>query len=189
MRKQQMAYDISFQLAWNEVRKRKEFRYADIEVAVGVSNRTARKFVKEWVAGKLVGFSHEVGRKKVFKVLRTEIHSPNRYDADGTLQVEQTVHGNLWKAIRSLTAFTVTDLVATSNTPNCEVSEKEAAEYCEALLAAGYLHQVRKAVRGRRSAAYRIARNTGPRAPQMTSIPAIFDGNVNEFTKIAGGQK
>lgn len=93
----------------------------------------------------------------------------------------ETPHGNMWTAMRGMVSFSARDIAAHATTPQVEVNEIEAAEYCRALHRAGYLRAVHKAVPGRRPALYRLIRNTGPLPPRERRITGVWDDNQGRF--------
>ena len=88
----------------------------------------------------------------------------------------------LWQSMRMLPEFTLPDLVATA-----ETSYDNAKKYVRGLERAGYLRRAREKRNGRKGghAAWRLVRDTGPRAPRLCSDGTTWD--MNERKRYEGG--
>jgi len=173
-------------LAWNVALRKGEFTYQDISAETGISIRNTTSLVRSWEARNAVMRIGRIGNRQGFRVKQDE--RPVTARRDGTAMRHETAAGNMWRAMRGLRVFTPTDIAAHSNTPTCHVALPAAQEYCQMLARAGYLKVERKAVPGRREAAYRLMRNTGPLPPRERRVRAVYDDNLCEFTHMAGGQ-
>ena len=156
------------------------FGYAEIAAEQKISMDQATRIVRDWEhAGFLQLLQSGVGVRKMWKVtagaqIRLQMR-PNRSPED-----------NMWTAMRGLKAFSPTDLAAHANTDTVAVGLDDAQSYCRALLAAGHLSVARKAVPGCKEAIYRLARNTGPRAPREKRVRAVIDDNTDAVVVISG---
>lgn len=156
------------------------FGYAEIAAEQKISLKQATRIVRDWDgAGSVALVQSGTGQRKMWKVTdgaqqRLQL-PPNRSPED-----------NMWTAMRGLKAFSPTDLAAHANTDTVLVSVDDAQAYCRALLAAGHLSVTRKAVPGRKEAIYRLARNTGPRAPREKRVRAVIDDNTDAVVVISG---
>jgi len=83
---------------------------------------------------------------------------------------------NLWRAMKILKAFDWRELRAAAAV---ELAPATAKFYCQFLARAGYLKVLRDAKPGT-PAAYRLVRNTGPRAPQIQRSRHLYDPNLGE---------
>lgn len=88
----------------------------------------------------------------------------------------------MWAAIRKLGSFRPTDVAALCA---IGVTPEEAQAYCRVLLEGSYLRVEKTAVPGVREAIYRLARNTGPRAPRQKRVRAIIDPNAGTVTPMS----
>lgn len=95
---------------------------------------------------------------------------------------------NMWTAMRQLKSFSPRELSAHATTETTAVTLEMAQDYCRALMGAGYLTVVKKAVPGSRLAIYRLIKNTGPRPPRAKRVRAVVDDNTETVTVIGGGQ-
>lgn len=87
---------------------------------------------------------------------------------------------NMWDAMRGMATFSPIDVMAHATTEDIEVTERRAADYCQSLLAGGYLRVERKGTKSR-APVYRLVRKTGPNAPMERRVRAIEDTNTGEF--------
>lgn len=164
---------------WAAVKHLGRFGYAEIIHAKNISQYQAAGIVRGWVRAGLIK-SQGTGsdnRKLWCAVPTTEVRSMAR---------GRTAEDNLWTAMRGLKSFSPTDLAAHANTDTVSVGLDDAQAYCRALLAAGHLSVARKAQPGRKEAIYRLARNTGPRAPREKRVRAVIDDNTDAVVVISG---
>lgn len=171
-------------LAWNIATRMGKFTYFDISAELGISVKRASEYVRSWAQRGAVEFAGKAGNRKCYTV--TSASQPPLTRADGSALRRESAPGNMWRAMRGLRVFTPTDIAAHANTPTCHVTVRVAQEYCQLLARAAYLKVERKAVPGRREAAYRLTRNTGPLPPRERRVRAVFDANIEEFTHMAG---
>lgn len=91
---------------------------------------------------------------------------------------------NMWRTMRHLSDFTPADIQMHACTPDAPVSAEDAQAYCRAMMRAGYLRVLRPAQPGRAPALYKLARNTGPRAPVERRVRAIWDPNTRAYAHV-----
>lgn len=164
--------------AWAVAARHPSFGYAEIASALSIGMKQATRIVRGWEkAGFITLIQQGVGLRKMWRAAHPTIApSPRR----------RTPEDNMWTAMRGLRSFTPTDLAAHANTETVAVTVDEAQVYCRALLAAGHLGVARKAVPGKREAIYRLARNTGPKAPREKRVRAVIDDNTDAVVVISG---
>ncbi|MEJ1358304.1 MAG: hypothetical protein RPU42_14450 [Candidatus Sedimenticola sp. (ex Thyasira tokunagai)] len=82
-----------------------------------------------------------------------------------------------WQSMRILPHFSVPELMATA-----EIGNENARKYIKGLLQSGYLVIARKKQNGRKGGheAYRLIRNTGPRAPRLQTDGNTYDPNEHK---------
>ena len=90
----------------------------------------------------------------------------------------------MWAAMRKLGSFRPTDVASLCA---IGVAPEEAQAYCRVLLEGKYLRVEKTAVPLVREAIYRLARNTGPRAPRQKRVRAIIDPNAGTVTPMSEG--
>jgi len=165
--------------AWAHALTLDIFGYAEIARAMKIGHDAATRIVRSWAAEgvlDLVQSGHRL--RKLWRV------RPGRRPA---LPAEtRSAQQNMWTAMRGLQSFTATDIAAHASTAAVAVLPGDAAAYCRALLASGYLRVARKAASGGREAILRLAQNSGPRPPVERRVRAVVDGNTGAVTLIAG---
>ena len=154
--------------AWTHALTLDEFGAADLSASVGCGLETIQGIIKGWLVDRMV------------------IETQRRCGP-----VRQMVKVNpAWKdEAAKAVGRTPTDLAAHANTETVAVSQADAAAYCRALLAAGYLRvSVKASPKSAREAIYRLARDTGPRPPREKRVRAVVDANTGE-THLLGGHE
>lgn len=158
---------------WAAALRLREFRTADLAADVGIGAQTARKVIHNWLAE---GAVHSLGDGRSDQTVY-------RADADFVrLPGPRSAEQNLWDSMRKKggQAFTPTDLSCHATTDHLKVSPAEAAAYCQALLKVGYLRVRRRAAPAMgREALYQLANLTGPKAPVIRRVRAIWDQNTD----------
>ncbi len=175
--------------AFLAVVEKTEFLPEDIQRACGVSPSVAARYVRNWKRTGVAEVARADGHRRYYRIAahaRADQATQEIRD-EMVAAPSETQHGNMWRTMRLLSEFTPTDIAAHSSTEETYVSELIAGAYCRVLVAAGYLRVVRKAVPGKRTATYRLIRNTGPHAPREKRVRAVYDENLGEFTHVARG--
>jgi hypothetical protein len=165
--------------AWAVAVRLESFGYAEISAEMKVCMDQATRIVRGWVkAGAVEMVQSGIGKRNLWRV-RHGYQPPTR---------SRTPEKNMWDAMRQMKSFTPTILASHSTTPDVFVTTQYAAEYCQMLLAAGYLKVVSKAVPDRkREAIYRLVNNTGPFPPRERRVRAVVDANTDQVIVIGGG--
>ena len=94
-----------------------------------------------------------------------------------------------WQTMRVLrkngTTWTRPELAAL-----CECAVAALQDYIGGLVRHGYVEVARAQRKGRRGghARYRLARDTGPRAPRVRCTGALYDGNLDRVIPPEGGR-
>lgn len=164
--------------AWALVERLGIFGYAEISSELSIPQEVATQIVKAWEAEGRVQMKHggSGNQRKKFEITRAYRQPKARVD-----QIAQ----QLWNGMRGLKSFSHVDLAAHCRA-DLKVEPKEASEYCQALLRAGYLRVARTAIPNVRPAIYSLIRNTGIRAPRERRVRAVWDENEAQFVYIAG---
>ena len=105
----------------------------------------------------------------------TGIEAP-RVDRRGRPVQQGAAQENLWRAMHVLKAFDYRELLACAA---ASIAPATAKGYVVMLARAGYLGRLRPAKPGT-PAAYRLARDTGPRAPQIQRVKHVYDPNLGQ---------
>lgn len=165
--------------AWAVAVRLESFGYAEISAEMRICMDQATRIVKAWVkAGAVELVQSGIGKRSLWRV--TEGYEPPARS--------RTPEKNMWDTMRQLKSFSPTGLASHATTDEAPVPVSAAAEYCQTLLAAGYLKVVSKAVPDRkREAIYRLVNNTGPFPPRERRVRAVVDANTDQVIVIGGG--
>lgn len=94
----------------------------------------------------------------------------------------------MWRAMKVLKTFNFHDLAKAATLGDFIVPPIAAKKYLLALAHAGYLQQVHKSKPGT-AAVWRLVKNTGPHAPAVTRLKAVFDRNTGKFSTLQTAQE
>lgn len=172
-----------------------EFSYASLAAECRIPIERSTLLVRGWVRMRLAEFDRIGGhRRHVFRLrpAAQEVTLPaNLAVAEPKASAEE----NLWRTAGTMVCFGARDLAFHAATPGVEVTEEMAARFCQVLLKGGYLKVEKKAAFRRagksliRTAAkYRLIRKTGPLPPVERRVVAVWDGNLGQYTDIAGAE-
>ena len=104
-----------------------------------------------------------------------------RFDSAGCVrEAVPTATDNMWRSMRILKHFSYRDLAIFSRTAAVSVSFEAARDYCKRLHAAGYLAvtQDNNGPHSIRTYALLMSKWSGPRAPMIQRIKAVYDPNL-----------
>jgi hypothetical protein len=173
------------QVIWDAACELGLFTYDDLAKRAEVSRSNAQDRVRGWLRdGLAVQERHGSSRLLHFRVLTDPAERENAVVK--AAPPEEGVEANCWRVMRKLTSFTPTDVAAHATTDSCGVGVKDARDYCQLLMRAGYLRAIRKALPGKRDAVYRLIKDTGPLAPRLRRVRAVEDRNQRTLTHIEG---
>ncbi|MDH5785360.1 MAG: hypothetical protein OEZ16_07095 [Chromatiales bacterium] len=188
---------------WAAIRELRQFTINDIEEWVNDTARSkqandarrcSRDTVKTYVQGlTLAGYLQRTEGQ------RRECDESNRYvqnrwqlikDAGNetprvTRKGERVTQGDgnerMWRAMRVLGEFNRTELLSIVNSTGEQVNETTAKDYIRYLHYANYLKEMQEGAPGRQ-ARYRFIpqRYTGPLAPMIQRVKAVYDPNTRE---------
>lgn len=160
--------------AWAVAARLESFGYAEISAEMKVCMDQATRIVRGWVkAGAVELVQSGIGKRNLWQV-KAGYEPPAR---------SRTPEKNMWDTMRQLKSFNPTALAA-----HAETTVPVASDYCQTLLAAGYLRVESKAVPDRkREAIYRLINNTGPFPPRERRVRAVVDANTDQVIVIGGG--
>lgn len=165
-------------------REQGRFTLTDVERRTNAHRTTVRDYMRRL---ERAGFLRAVavdggatGRARVFELTRRPREAP-RVRRDGTLASDGQRRDQMWRTAKIIKEFSPRDLAVQASTEECVVSEADAKDYCKYLLKAGYI-AVKRAGRPGRQAVYRFlpTRNTGPKAPMVQRVKAVFDPNLRQ---------
>ncbi|MDO8431768.1 MAG: hypothetical protein Q7S58_05090 [Candidatus Binatus sp.] len=157
-----------------EINSRGEFTLLEIAGAAGASRDNVQACFSALIARGHVRMirahvpargHHGVARYKALREIALPSAKPNARDL-------------IWRAMRILRSFTISDLAATS-----DASIANVWKYLGALVAAGYARKRREADSNRGfagQAVFTLARDTGPLAPKRAADGSIYDPNLKE---------
>lgn len=120
------------------------------------------------------------GQAKVYRLVKRQPEAP-RPRRDGTLATAGSARDQMWRTAKIIKEFSPKELAITASTEECQVKEADAKDYCHYLLKAGYI-AIKQASQPGRQAVYRFlpTRNTGPKAPMVQRVKAVFDPNLSQ---------
>lgn len=174
----------SDQAAWTVALRLREFGYAGIAANAAIPLDRATDLVRRWCAqGKVEALGKQGGNALRFRVVAEGV------PALQPPQQPRTAEEAMWFTIRAVRSeFTPVDVRALSSTDAMPVSDEVATGFCQMLVRAGYLRVVRKAAPDKkRSAVYRLIKNTGPRPPRQRRLSVVWDDNLNQITHLPEG--
>ena len=152
-----------------------EFTIDGLATWAELPRNTAQTFVRDWLEAGHIVMTRKVGRVRHY-IATTKRHAL-ALPKDCTAKPEE----NMWRAMRRYRQFSPMDIAAVSNAGGVEVSLEKARAYCRALLAAGYLRVIDRAVPGRKEAHYQLINDTGPEAPHQRRVRGLMDPNDGTF--------
>lgn len=119
------------------------------------------------------------GRPKKFYRLTRKPHDAPRLRDDGKPAAVRSIDA-MWRAIRATRQFTQRDIAFAASVDRT-VPASTAQWYCNQLLAAGYLVEMPRRARNA-PPHYRLkpAMNTGPKAPHILEVKAVWDPNLRK---------
>lgn len=178
---------------WAAIRKLRDFSLLDLEHETRVKVATIRTFVRGLVRAHYLEVSaaahrDENGRQIAFRwrlVKDTGVEAP-RVTRDGKPVTQGQSRQQLWRAMRSARTFTHGELAYIASTDTCVVSEVDAKSYVLLLARAGYLVVIEKG-NPRHQSVYRLAKNTGPKPPQIQRFKQVWDPNLKQVMWTSGG--
>lgn len=167
--------------AWAAAQGMGEFGAAEIAQITGTSIERAELIIRGW----LVDGAVEIAQMRVGSARQLVRVVPG--SEPSVKPRNRTPEENMWHTFRRLRTASPTDLAAHATTDSVTVTVEDAAAYCRALLAAGYLRVSRKASpKSARLAIYNLARDTGPKPPKPKRVRAVVDPNTGD-THLIGG--
>lgn len=142
--------------------------------------RTIQSYLTALVAAGLVQVIHSAGKHRRYILREDGGPEPPRLRPDGTPVTQGDGRDRLWRTMKMLKVFTARDLAITASVEDGIVAESEAETYVRFLVRAGYVavQTAAKPGRGGRTATYRFVRSTGPLAPMITRLKAVWDPNT-----------
>ncbi|MCW8856084.1 MAG: hypothetical protein OQJ95_01890 [Kangiella sp.] len=176
---------LSRQNMWKLIRSNKEFTVKELAKAGAVSTGTARQYLKGLMVN---GMVQEVKTRRFGKPANLTLyslikdvgqHAP-QLRADGTEDPKYKALKNLWRSMRISKFFTIKELVSASKTTGCHVTERNATEYVENLLNAGYL---KKSLKDGDQTTYVLIgqKVSGPMPPLIQRVVKVYDPNVCKY--------
>lgn len=157
--------------AWAAALRLRIFGYAEISSEISISLDRATEIVRAWVREGAAFETETTTNRKMFRVDADFVRLPNRSPED-----------NMWTAMRKLRSFSPSTIASHATTEDIAVTLAEASAYCQVLLAAEYLAVTRRAAPTiKREAIYRLANETGPKAPVPARVRAIRDPNTGRI--------
>lgn len=181
---------------WEFIRANRSFMLRDVEAVT----RLARESIREYVTGLCnAGYveksvvhngGNAIGKAIVYLLVRdTGVEAP-RVRRDGTPVTQGVKRERMWRTMRILSRFSVTDVAVTASDEDCRVSEQDAKSYIFYLCKAGYLTKSSEKKGGGPSSYFFLkTRYTGPKPPQVQRIKQVYDPNLKRVVWSRGVQE
>lgn len=161
-----------------------QFTLTDVEMRTNAPRRTVGDYVLRLVRAGILAVVAEdggaTGKANIYQLVKPQSDTP-RPRRDGTLAEQGGAREQMWRTARIIKEFSARDLAIQASTEECMVNPRDALDYCHYLLKAGYL-AVKQAAAPGVPAVYRFlpSRYTGPKAPMVQRVKAVFDPNTGE---------
>jgi len=132
-------------------------------------------------AGYLRITSQEKGKTVQYELAKDCGVDAPRVRKDGTEVTQGRGREQMWRTVKIIGDFTSRELAQAASTPDHEVAESTANDYCLMLAGADYLTVVRPGCPGT-PARYRLvpSRWSGPRAPMIQRMKQLYDPNTGQ---------
>ncbi len=168
---------------WATLRRMREGTLWEIADASGCIRGTVRDYLRRLVLAGIV--SRQDQREIRYRLERDLGVETPRIRKDGTPSSMGQGREALWRTMRVLKEFGVSDLLAHVRAAGLQVADAEARTYCIWLCRAKYLVRVSKpgAVSRWKLVA---ARYSGPRPPMIQRIRQVFDPNLGKVVWRSG---
>lgn len=180
-----MSRESNREIIWAEIRKQGEFTQKSLEQKTRVNEDTIRTYVRGLLKA---GFIEQVGeiKNELSPFVRTTLKSKlyrlvndigvdtPRVTRDGRM-LKPDLTADLWRSMRILKCFSVEELCFSISR---DVKYYTAETYCVFLHKAGYLR--------RNEGKYWLINNSGPRAPKIRRIKAVYDPNLKKVVWSSG---
>lgn len=183
------------QMLWERMRRMsvrgKEFSLAEIVIG-DESLKTAQDYAASLVKGGWLEVTQARGRVASgsqltparFRLARDNGVEAPRVRRDGTLVIQGLAQEQMWRTLRMLKCdCSARELAAQASTEAVRVSPVAARDYLMNLRRASYVvctQEGHGTGRGGIPARYRLVSNTGPHAPQVCRVDAMFDPNLGK---------
>lgn len=174
--------------AWAAIRRlRTAFTRHDLAVDVqrharfGIDGSTLQSCLDRWTAAGILAHDGAAPKpQRLYELVRDPGAFTPRVTRDGRPVEQGRGTENIWRSMRMLKMFSVTDLAAHANTPDTPVKPSYVQSYVTRLNRAGYLRLEQSPRRGGRRgrARYRLIHDTGPRPPLVQRTHRVFDQNL-----------
>ncbi len=188
------------QAIWEEIRKKGDWAFTSTELDVVLDASTIREYLTSLhKAGYLEAISiGKRGEANVYRLIDDCGVDAPRVRKDGSQVTQGQGRQHMWNAMRISKEFSAVDLRLNATTDDVQVTESEAASYCQALCKAGYLRIVTPSKTGTsgkpgsgQRCRYMLIPTmwTGPQPPQIQRTKQIYDPNLKKvvWSKIEGG--
>ncbi len=157
------------------------FSLREIADAAKVHPATTSDYLRALTAGGWL-IRETLDGKPFWRLGRDTGRETPRVRNDGTPVVQGSAQENMWRSMRLLGTFTVSDLIANAATEDAPIDPDTAKKYVLALADAGY-------VLAAGGAWYHFVRamHTGPKAPAIQRSKVVFDQNLRRVMWSAAG--
>ena len=172
---------------WAVMLKLVSFNAVGLSQHTRYSASTVRSYLKGLAAaGYLqVTINTDIGPGTIYTIdPETAPHEPPRVREDGTAVTQGMGRHNMWRTMKMLKEFTLSQLMAFATTETCTIAVGEAGYYCEYLGKAGYISIVEGATPS--TWRFNADRYTGPKAPMIQKVLNVYDQNTGKVVWQSG---
>lgn len=188
------------QAIWEEIRKKGDWAFTALELDIALESSSIRDYLTGLCnAGYLEAVSKgKRGEANLYRLINDCGVDAPRVRKDGTPVTQGQGRQQMWNSMRISKEFSAVDLRLNATTDDVQVTESEAASYCQALCKAGYLRIVTPAKTGTpgkpgsgQRCRYMLIPTmwTGPHPPQIQKTKQVYDSNLHRvvWSKVEGG--
>lgn len=177
---------------WEAIRIQREFTAKSLWLVVekrrGGNIYTIRSYIQRLVLGGFVEQTATTNQRgatsvKHFRLIKDcGVDAPRLTDAGTPSRAGRSIE-QMWRSMGILGDFNYRDLAIAASTSDVSVNEEHAKHYVAALARAGYLVKTQTGKHSVSLARWRLirSRNTGPRAPVVQKLEAVYDANLNQI--------
>ncbi len=173
---------------WMAIRKLKRFTVADLYPQTDLDKSTVQLYLRSLVKAEILTRTERNTPKKeqttgrfqpscVYELAKDSMEPP-RVRKDGTEVTQGAGRTHMWRSMKTLKRFTLSDLTACSSTRKKPVACNEAATYLKFLVVAGYVE--RMDTKPLERAVFALANWTGPKAPMIQRVKKVWDPNLKK---------
>lgn len=166
---------------WKLMRAARQFTVTDLALDATLDRSSVNAYVRCLAKAGYIEHAATQGKggqaAPVYRLARDSAETP-RVREDGSQVTKGAGRAQMWRSMKILKSFTLTDLLAASCTEEHPVAREESITYVRYLSYAGYLRKTD--ARPLEQATFRLVRWTGPKPPRIQRVHSVYDPNTKE---------